>query len=206
VDTSAQHSVSELPASELHTETRPEPTSLAQLESSSHDNTHRGPEPSVPLPTAESHDSTPSTQEVSRTKNIVSTLAESKSSSHPQPTKPPANTQTRQSSRASSASKHTVVAVKTVIVDGETSLSSRTTVVDDFSVENTAESEDGNTSDTNNEVPYTTTIIEDGSAVVVTGLHAEESVSSDAQSSFAYIACSASIAGSVAAIAIAALF
>ncbi|KAJ1725404.1 hypothetical protein LPJ53_000442 [Coemansia erecta] len=130
----------------------------------------------------------------------------------PSPTKTPAATQNPSKPiSSSSATKRTVVAVMTVVVDGKTSLSSHTTVVD----EATADSENnGNESDNADESqndggePYTSTIVQDGSTVVVTGMLSDgDSQSSDAPPSlFARNIGPAAALGSVVAIAIAALF
>ncbi|KAJ1815893.1 hypothetical protein LPJ56_004432, partial [Coemansia sp. RSA 2599] len=170
---SAFPSAAEPPATASPTDLRPETTIHTQSENDSPDKTHRDPEPSIPSPEAEPRSSTPIETPESHTK--------SSSYDNPRSSKPPTATQTHQASRASSASKHTVVAVMTVVVNGETSLSSHTTVVDDNApTDSGAESENDKTSDIAEGVPYTSTIIEDGSAVVVTGLHAGESASSDA--------------------------
>ncbi|KAJ2371893.1 hypothetical protein IW150_004385 [Coemansia sp. RSA 2607] len=99
----------------------------------------------------------------------------------------------------------------TVVVDGKTSLSSHTTVID----EATADPEDNGTEPDNSDdsqdsggEPYTSTVVQDGSTVVVTGmLHDGNSKSSDAPSYlFTRNIGSVAVLGSVAAIAIAALF
>ncbi|KAJ2854426.1 hypothetical protein J3B02_002677 [Coemansia erecta] len=197
-------------ATELPTDPQPETDNRSHSENSNPDNTHRDPEPSIPSPAVETHDILP-TQVFTSTIDNTDTHTKSNSHGRPQPSKPSASAsaqQTHQTSKVSmSASRHTVVAVMTVVVNGETSLSSHTTVIDDstptdISIENT----DDKTSDLDDEIPYTSTIIEDGSAVVVTGMRVEESTPSDAQSLFAHATRSAFLVGSVAAIAIVALF
>ncbi|KAJ2891365.1 hypothetical protein IWW38_003651, partial [Coemansia aciculifera] len=65
-----------------------------------------------------------------------------------------------------SRSRHTVVAVVTVVVDGSVSLSSETSVME-------YTNGDGNGREEIGGVPYTSTITENGSVVVVTGVYGE---------------------------------
>ncbi|KAJ2322908.1 hypothetical protein GGH92_011029, partial [Coemansia sp. RSA 2673] len=84
-----------------------------------------------------------------------------------QPTQPP-NTpapSSPQQPSPTSRTKHTVVAVVTVVVNGSTGLSSETQVVDDSG--STYNSDDGRND--SGAMPFTSTIIENGSTVVITG-------------------------------------
>ncbi|KAJ2613234.1 hypothetical protein H4S08_002318 [Coemansia sp. RSA 1365] len=87
--------------------------------------------------------------------------------SSPHPSTTPSHTSTGGSTKPapSSTGKHTVVDIVTVVVDGETLTSMETSVVNDDS--SSGDSTRGNTSAN---VPYTSTFIEDGSVVVVTGV------------------------------------
>ncbi|KAJ2823325.1 hypothetical protein FBU31_004319 [Coemansia sp. 'formosensis'] len=70
-------------------------------------------------------------------------------------------------SPSTTRSKHTVVAVVTVVVDGSVSLSSETTVIDDGNVGN-GNSQSDIRADSSGK-PYTSTLFENGSAIVITG-------------------------------------
>ncbi|KAJ2114516.1 hypothetical protein IW146_003032 [Coemansia sp. RSA 922] len=105
----------------------------------------------------------------------------------------------------SSRSRQTVVAVITVVVDGSVSLSSETTVIDDGSAGYGENESDGRVE--SNGRPFTSTIFENGSAVVVTGnLDDPQSVNSGAMRSVAGPSMKAALAASAAALVLVALF
>ncbi|KAJ1996385.1 hypothetical protein GGI26_001726 [Coemansia sp. RSA 1358] len=111
------------------------------------------------------------------------------------PTQPKASPPSSPSSSSHSASKHTVVAVVTVVVDGETILSSQTTVEDDSSADNSNGS--NVTDDTADGTPFTSTLVQDGSTIIVTGIRdANDGVKSSGVSLASTIAISAML-GSV---------
>ncbi|KAJ2795907.1 hypothetical protein H4R20_005715 [Coemansia guatemalensis] len=87
------------------------------------------------------------------------------SAPHLPKTTSPTNTGGSTKPAPSSGGKHTVVDIVTVVVDGETLTSLETSVVNDDS--SAADPTDGEDS---GNVPYTSTFIEEGSAVVVTGV------------------------------------
>ncbi|KAJ2686499.1 hypothetical protein IWW39_003581 [Coemansia spiralis] len=108
-------------------------------------------------------------------------------------------------SSTSAGSKHTVVAVVTVVVDGSVSLSSETSVIDDGSAGN---------DDSQSEVkaegsgkPYTSTVYENGSAVVVTGnLDEPEAANSGAMPAIAGLSVKSALSASAAVLMLVAFF
>ncbi|KAJ2104730.1 hypothetical protein IW146_008548, partial [Coemansia sp. RSA 922] len=105
----------------------------------------------------------------------------------------------------SSRSRQTVVAVITVVVDGSVSLSSETTVIDDGSAGYGENESDGRVESSGR--PFTSTIFENGSAVVVTGnLDDPQNVNSGAMRSVAGPSMKAALAASAAALVLVALF
>ncbi|KAJ2502570.1 hypothetical protein GGH96_000974 [Coemansia sp. RSA 1972] len=176
------------PSSEL-----PDPTPESDHSNPSPESDHSNPSPepehSNPTPKPEPSDPAPESE--------PDTTSENKTTDLPTPTsdKPTHNsTTTRQShsptpatasattskphtsalsSSASPKSKHTVIDVVTVVVDGETQTSMDTKVYDDGATTPDAKTDETNTA------PYTSTFIEDGSVIIVTG-EARDSNSSGA--------------------------
>ncbi|KAJ2876150.1 hypothetical protein GGH93_000978 [Coemansia aciculifera] len=104
-----------------------------------------------------------------------------------------------------SRSKQTVIAVITVVVDGSVSLSSETTVIDDGSVGYGENESDGRAESSGR--PFTSTIFENGSAVVVTGnLDDPQNVNSGAMRSVAGLSMKTALAASAAALVLVAFF
>ncbi|KAJ2062906.1 hypothetical protein GGI17_002072 [Coemansia sp. S146] len=106
---------------------------------------------------------------------------------------------------STSRSRQTVIAVITVVVDGSVSLSSETTVIDDGSVGYGENESDGRVESSGR--PFTSTIFENGSAVVVTGnLDDPQNVNSGAMRSVAGLSMKTALTASAAALVLVAFF
>ncbi|KAJ2633910.1 hypothetical protein IW137_004528, partial [Coemansia sp. RSA 1287] len=147
---------------------KPEPSDPAP--ESEPDTTSENKTTDLPTPTSDksTHNNTTTRQSHSSTQATTSATT-SASTSKPHTS--------ALSSSASTKSKHTVIDVVTVVVDGETQTSMDTKVYDDGATTPNAKTDETNTA------PYTSTFIEDGSVVIVTG-EPHESNSSDAPSAY----------------------
>ncbi|KAJ2081592.1 hypothetical protein H4R24_002213 [Coemansia sp. RSA 988] len=113
-----------------------------------------------PQSTSDSEATTPA----SHPSHKPSSTSSPTSTPHHPTTLSPTNTGGSTKPAPSSGGKHTVVDIVTVIVDGETLTSLETSVVNDSGAADSTDGEDpGN-------VPYTSTFVEEGSVVVVTGV------------------------------------